>query len=140
MTPARDNLARILMIILGIASLGAFANAAVEFDAVGPEQVNVEAWRMFAFPVFGGLFVLLGLFPRRIPGIWELVFYHKAGVAFFLAFFVEGGTADGASFGDNAAVIILVDLLLAGTTVFCYLLTKGYRAWLPASRAGAVDA
>jgi len=42
--------------------------------------------------------------------------------------------------GDNAAVIIFVDVLLAGTTLVCYLLMKGYRAWLPASRDGRVDA
>jgi hypothetical protein len=126
MTPARDRLARTLMIVLGIATLGAFANAAFEFAAVAPERVAIEAWRMFAFPVFAGLFILLGAFPRRMPGLWELVIFQKAAVPIFLIYFVKA--AAGTSLTD--AGIIPVDTLLTVTTIFCYLLTQGWRAWL----------
>ncbi len=126
--PARDRLARILMIVLGVATAGAFANAALTFGAVAPDRIAVEAWRMFAFVVFAGLFTLLGLFPRRMPGIWELVLFQKAAVPIFLAFFVKAGAA--ASLTD--AGIIPVDTTLVVVTFFSYLLTQGWRAWLPA--------
>lgn len=77
MTPARDRLARILMITLGIASVGAFATPALTFESFAPERVNVETWRMFGYLVFAGLFTLLGLFPRRMTGVWELVLFTR---------------------------------------------------------------
>lgn len=130
MTPARDRLARILMITLGIASVGAFATPALTFQSFAPDRINIETWRMFGFLVFAGLFTLLGLFPRRMTGIWELVFFHKAGVAVFLAYFVKPDAAANVTFVDSTGNIILVDMVLAGTTFFCYLLTNGWRAWM----------
>ena len=119
------------MVTLGIASVGAFATPALTFESFAPERINVEAWRMFGFLVFAGLFTLLGLFPRRRTGVWELVFLHKAGVAVFLAYVVKAGAAANVSLVDSANSIILVDTILAATTFFCYLLTQGWRAWLP---------
>ncbi len=127
-SPARDRIARILMIVLSVATLGAFANAALQFGAIAPERVNIEAWRMFAYLVFAGLFLLLGLFPRRMPGLWELVFFQKAAVAVFLTFFVHTG-ATGAYYADNASSITAVDFLLALATLVCYVLAQGWRAW-----------
>lgn len=129
MSPASDRLARTLMIVLGIASVGAFANAALAFESWAPDRINIETWRMFGFLVFAGLFTLLGLFPRRLTGVWELVFFHKAGVATFLAFFVKAGPVVEARLSETATSIIAVDAALAVTTLFCYLLTQGWRAW-----------
>lgn len=129
-SPARDRVARTLMILLGVSTVGAFANAALHFGAIAPERVNIEAWRMFAYVVFAGLFTLLGLFPRRMPGLWELVFFQKAAVAVFLTFFVHGG-AIGAYYADNASSITSVDFALAAVTLVCYVLARGWRAWLP---------
>ena len=127
MTPAHDRLARKLIISLGIASLGAFANAAFEFAAIALDGIGIEACRMFAFPVFAGLFILLGLLPRRMPGLWELVIYHKAAVPIFLAYFVKA--AAGKILSD--AGVTPVDTLFVVTTLFCYRLARGWRAWLP---------
>jgi hypothetical protein len=121
-TPGRDRLAKFLMCLLGVSTLAAFANAAVAYPSVPADRAIVEAWRMLAYPVFGGLFILLGLFPRRIPGLWELVFYQKAGVAIFLAFFVTAAAGP-------KSTIIAVDGSLAGVTLLCYVLTQGWRAW-----------
>ena len=127
MTPTHDRIAGLFMITLGIASLGAFANAALEFGAVAPDRVHIEAWRMLAFLVFAGLFTLLGLFPRRMSGVWELVFFHKASVPLFLTYIAKAHAASDASFTDTS--MILVDAGLAATTLLCYLLTRGWRAW-----------
>ncbi len=113
--------------LLGVATLGAFANAAAAFPSMPADRAIVEAWRMLAYPVFAGLFVLLGLFPRRIPGLWELVFYQKAGVAIFLTFFVTA--AAGPTSTDRPGIIIAVDGSLAAVTLLCYMLTRGWRAW-----------
>jgi hypothetical protein len=135
MTPARDRLARILMIALGIASVGAFATPALTFDTFPPDRINIEAWRMFAYLVFAGLFTLLGLFPRRMTGIWELVLFHKTAVSIFLAYFIKPDLAMNVTFVDNTNTIILVDTILAAVTFFCYLLTSGWRAWMPRGEA-----
>jgi hypothetical protein len=129
MSPTRDRIAATLMIILGIATVGAFVNSALEFSAVAPDRVRVEAWRMLAFVVFAGLFTLLGLFPRRMPGLWELLFFQKAGVPLFLTYAVNAHANTNASLTDSA--MIAVDAGLAATTLLCYVLTEGWRAWAP---------
>lgn len=123
MTPARDRLAKILMILLGLSAVGAFAGAAATIGDFAPDRVGVEIWRMLGYLVFAGLFVLLGVFPRRLPGLWELVFFHKAGKVVLLVFVFEAA---------NPELTIIVDSTLSAVTLFCYWLTKGYRAWLPA--------
>ncbi|MEQ1492452.1 MAG: hypothetical protein ABL932_18055 [Terricaulis sp.] len=129
MSPTRDRIAATLMIILGIATIGAFANSALEFSSVAPDRVHVEAWRMLAFVVFAGLFTLLGIFPRRMPGLWELLFFQKGGVPIFLTYIVNANTVANASLTD--AAMIAVDAGLAATTLLCYVLTEGWRAWAP---------
>jgi len=123
MTPARDRLAKILMILLGLSAVGAFAGAAATIGDFAPDRVGVEIWRMLGYLVFAGLFVLLGVFPRRLPGLWELVFFHKAGKVVLLVFVFEAA---------NPELTIIVDSTLSAVTLFCYWLAKGYRAWLPA--------
>ncbi|MEI9989627.1 MAG: hypothetical protein WDM86_06280 [Rhizomicrobium sp.] len=127
-SPARDRLARLLMLVLGIASIGAFANAALGFHAIAPARINIEAWRMLAFLVFAGLFILLGLLPRRLPGIWELAFFHKAAITIFVLFIVPTHIA-GASVSDDSSNIVMVDGSLAVVTLLSYVLAKGWRSW-----------
>ena len=124
---ARDRVAAILMILLAIASVGAFAGAAWTFGAVPADRIIAEGWRMLAFLVFAGLFFLLAVFPRRMPGLWELVFLQKAGIAVLVALLAPD--AVGVSTGDNGHNVVLVDGTLAIVTLVSYLLTKGWRAW-----------
>jgi len=123
MTPARDRLAKILMILLGLSAIGAFAGAAATIGDFAPDRVGVEIWRMLGYLVFAGLFVLLGIFPRCLPGLWELVFFHKAGKVVLLVFVFEAADPE---------LTIIVDSALSAVTLFCYLLTQGWRAWTPA--------
>ena len=127
MTSTRDRIARFLMIVLAISTLGAFANAALGISTVSPDRINIEAWRMFAFLVFAGLFTQLAFLPRRMPGLWELVFFQKAGVALFVAYAAKSQA--GLSLAD--AGLVPVDTTLAATTFVCYVLARGWRAWLP---------
>ena len=124
-----DRLAAILMITLGVATVGAFAGAVWTFSAVTQDRIIAEGWRMLAFPVFAGLFTLLGLFPRRMPGLWELVFCQKAGIAALVALLAPNVV--GVTQSDNAHNVVLVDGTLAVVTLASYVLAKGWRAWTP---------
>lgn len=122
MMPARDRIAKILMILLGLSAVGAFAGAAATIGEFAPDRVGVEIWRMLGYLVFAGLFVLLGIFPRRVPGLWELVFFHKASKVVLLVFVFEA---------SDPELTIVVDSVLSAVTLFCYWLTQGWRAWSP---------
>lgn len=122
MIPARDLIAKILMIALGVSAFGAFLVSWPALGDAGPDRAGAELWRMLGYLVFAGLFVLLGIFPRRMPGIWELAFMHKAGQAVLLATIVDA---------EGAGMAIAVDSLLSAAMLVSYLLAKGYRAWLP---------
>ncbi|WNG24354.1 hypothetical protein F0U62_10250 [Cystobacter fuscus] len=126
-TATRDRLARYMMIALGVATLGAFANAAHEFSALPPDRLVVNTWQMLGFVVFAGLFTLLGFFPRRMTGIWELVLFHKLAVTLFNASFI--GTVTGPVRSDNPLVVTVVDGVLVVVTLMAYVLTRGWRAW-----------
>jgi hypothetical protein len=123
MTNNRDRTSAVLMILLGVSALAAFADGAGKLDAFGPDRVGVELWRVLGYLVFAGLFVLLGLYPRRMPGVWELVFFHKAAKVVLLLFVFDATAPQ---------LTIAVDSVLAAVTLACYVLTKGYRAWLRA--------
>ena len=126
-TPTRDRIAKTLMLLLALSTVGAFANGVLAFPAVPPEQMIVELWRTLAYLVFAGLFTLLALFPRRMPGVWELVFFQKAAVALLLAFVIKAG--HGAAGTDTPMTIIAVDGTLAAVTLVSYVLARGWRSW-----------
>ena len=77
----RDHVARGLMLLFALGALTAFASALPAVQAAGADTVWLETWRLFGFAVFAGLFALLAWRPRALPGIWELVFLHKAAMA-----------------------------------------------------------
>jgi hypothetical protein len=129
----RDKIAKYVMVVLGLTTLGAFANAAYELGVVAPDRIVAHVWEMLAFPVFAGLFTLLGLYPRRMPGLWELVLFQKAGITGFSLIAV--GTASGTLASDNPMNRLVIDAVVVALIVVSYLLTKGWRAWVK----GAVD-
>ena len=46
-------------------------------QSAGSVTQQVDTWHMFGL---AGVFVLLGLWPRRLPGLWELPIANKAGL------------------------------------------------------------
>src|SRR5574342_38814 len=89
--PARwqDRLGRGLMWLAGLGALSAFVSGMAAVNNATTETIWVETWRLFGFLVFTGMFVLLALRPRNSPGVWELVFFHKAAMA-ISALFLSG--------------------------------------------------
>lgn len=124
---ARDKTARYLMIALSVATLGAFANAAVEFGALPPDRLIVGTWQMLGFAVFAGLFALLAIWPRRMPGLWELILAHKVGVTLMNLGFI--GTVSGPMPSDNPAAVVMIDGALVLVTLTAYVLAQGWRPW-----------
>ncbi len=113
------------MILMLLASLGAifsFLDAISAVAAAGPETRVAESWRMYGFLVFAGLFALLALRPRRSPGVWELVIFHKTATAVTAATLVGEGAED-------AATVTMADGILAAVIVTAYFLSRGYVGW-----------
>jgi hypothetical protein len=116
----QDRFGRGLMLL---ASIGALAAFVFSIDAVRSASSNiiwVEAWRMFGFLVFAGMFALLAIRPRRSPGMWELAFFHK--VAMGIAAVVLSGVPEAASAG-------MIDAVLAVMIAVAYVATRGWLSW-----------
>lgn len=125
----RDRIAMILMLLLAAGSVAVCVEAALTFGSVPPAAVAVEAWRMFGYAVFAGLFTLVGLFPRRMKGVWELILFHKAATATFLIQYIGVDADAGASATETILNIVLNDFLLVVVTLIAYGLAQGWRAW-----------
>lgn len=119
----RDRISLGLMALLAAGALVAFAHQLGRMDAYEGARAATEAWRLLAYPVFAALFLMLGFFPRRTPGLWEAAFLHKAGMALLLLLVFTDA-------GEDRTLMIATDFTLAGVLLAGYLLTRGWRAWL----------
>jgi hypothetical protein len=133
-SPMRDRIALGLMGLMSLGSLYVFMDALLTFDSVPPSAIAVEAWRMFGYIVFAGLFLLAGVFPRSMPGIWELIIFHKAITALFLIPYIGVDAGTGVTVTKTISNIIINDFLLVALTAISYMLAKGWRAWHLVSR------
>jgi hypothetical protein len=123
-SPTRDRIATVLMLLSALGALYAFITAIGAVQTAGPATQQVETWRLFGFLMFAGVFVLLGLWPRRLPGLWELTIFCKVGLTIAEALLIPSN-AVGAQFAALADGILSVFLVAA------YLLSRGYTAWRP---------
>lgn len=126
----RDRAAAGLLLLAALGALFSFVDAVGATTVAGPEARVAESWRMYGFLVFAGLFVLLALRPRRSPGVWELVIFHKIAVAVTAAALVGEGT-------EGAATVAVVDGVLATMLVIAYFLSRGYAGWATPRADGA---
>jgi uncharacterized transporter YbjL len=123
----RDRIATILMLVSALGALFAFITAIGAVQTAGPATQQVETWRLFGFLMFAGVFVLLGIWPRRLPGLWELTIANKVGLTLVEALLIRTN-AVGAQFAAISDAILCVFLVAA------YLLSRGYTAWRPLPR------
>ena len=128
-SPLRDRIALGLMSLMSLGSLYVFMDSLLTFDSVPPSAVAVEAWRMFGYIIFAGLFFLAGVFPRSMPGIWELIIFHKTATALYLIPYIGIDAGTGVTATKTILNIILNDFLLVALTAISYVLTKGWQAW-----------
>ena len=118
----RDRVATGLMLLAAIGAFISFVTSISSVATASPATQVVEIWRMYGFVVFSGLYALLAFWPRRYPGIWELVILDKAALGITGLVLLGRGVAD-------AQTILIFDGSLAVITFVAYLLAKGYTGW-----------
>jgi hypothetical protein len=123
----RDRIATVLMLVSALGALYAFITSIGAVQTASPATQQVETWRLFGFLMFAGVFVLLGIWPRRLPGLWELTIANKVGLTIAEALLI-GHNAVGAQF------TALSDGILSVFLVAAYLLSRGYTTWRPLPR------
>ena len=118
----RDRLALTLMIVsaggAGVAALTSIGDVA----AAGPATQQVEAWHLWGFVMFAGVFALLAVGPRRYPGLWELAIADKAALTVTEALLMGRHAA-------NAPSSAIIDGVLTIVLLASYLLSRGYAGW-----------
>lgn len=119
----RDRVATGLMLLAAVGALVSFISSIGTVAAAGSATQVVEIWRMYGFVVFAGLYLLLALWPRRYPGVWELTILDKVALAITGLVLLGKGVTD-------AQTILIFDGILAVITLIAYILAKGYTAWM----------
>jgi hypothetical protein len=118
----RDRIALGLMLLSALGALYAFATAIGATSAAGPATQQVEAWRALGYLMFAAIFVLMGLWPRRYPYLWEVVIVNKAALTIVEVVLIGKGAVDAQSSA-------LVDGILTVLLVAAYLLSRSYASW-----------
>ena len=116
-----DLIGRGIMALNAVAALGAFATGIAITATVSDDRLISELWRTLAYVVFAGMWTLLTIAPRRHPGLWELILFHKIAITVY-CFVMWDRLAD-------APTTALVDLGVAVTTLVAYVLCRGWQAW-----------
>jgi hypothetical protein len=121
-TSSRDRIAKILMLVAAAAALYAFVTGISVATGSGPATQQVEWWRVLGYLMFVGIFILLALWPRRYPGLWELVIADKAALTVVEVILINNNAA-------NAAATAAADGILTVILIAAYLLSRGYSSW-----------
>ncbi|WP_437575512.1 hypothetical protein [Sorangium sp. So ce887] len=119
-SPRADRTGRGLMALNAVLTLGAFAGGVRIIVSAADDRLVVEVWRTFAYVVFAGMWALIAAWPRRLPGVWELVLFHKLAVTVY--YFAIGDVPE-------APLAARIDLWLVSTTALAYALCRGWYGW-----------
>jgi hypothetical protein len=118
----RDRIAMVLMGLAGLAAAYALVTAIGVAVSAGPATQQVEWWRALGFFMFAALFGLLAFWPRRYPGLWELLILDKAVLTIVEMTLIQNHAA-------NALSSAVVDGILTLVIAAAYVLSKGYLSW-----------
>ncbi len=121
-TSSRDWIANILMLVAAAAALYAFVTGIDVAMGSGPDTQQVEWWRELGYIMFAGIFILLAYWPRRYPGLWELVIVDKAVLTIVEVVLIKNNAA-------NAVTTAEADGILTVILIAAYLLSRGYSSW-----------
>ena len=102
---------------LGIIALG---NGIYTLFHTDRDHLIVEGWRTFGFLVFLIMWIMITVWPRQVPGVWELILLHKVAITLFAI-----------ALGDAAEAqrTALIDAWLVITAIPAYILCRGWVAW-----------
>jgi hypothetical protein len=121
----RDRIAMVLMLVSAIGALYAFATAVGVAAQAGAATQQVEAWRAVTFSLFAAIFVLLAIWPRRYPWLWEIVIVNKVALTLVEALLIT-------KHATNADTTAIADAVLSVLLITSYFLSRGYVARKPA--------
>ncbi|GAA1652067.1 hypothetical protein [Actinoplanes couchii] len=117
----RDRIGRALMGLDAVFTVVAVVNGFTLMAVATDETIIVEGWRTFGFIVFVGLWALIAVWPRRVPGVWELILIHKV--------LVTGLALTVLDSASGAAETAWIDGWLVISTAVAYVLCRGWQAW-----------
>ena len=115
-----DRVGRGLMAFNAVLTLVPLVAGIAMLSDVPGDYLITEAWRSFAYLVFAGLWAIIAIWPRRQPGVWELLLAQKAAITVFA---LANGSVAAAT--QTAAI----DGWLVLSTAFAYVLCRGWLAW-----------
>ena len=118
----RDRIAKTIMLFATGAALLAFIGSVSGAFAASPDRIFAEIWQSYGFLMFAGLYLLLALWPRHYPGVWELAILNKAALSITFLLCLRSDVPD-------AIMIGCIDGGLAIGTSIAYFLTKAYYSW-----------
>jgi len=117
----REKFGRACITLVALLTVAAFADGVHRMVLAGTDRIWVETWRTFAYVVFAGLFSLLALRPRNMPGLWELTMAHKFGVTLF-----------GLWLGNDVpevSVAVKMDFVLVVLIACAWVSCRGWLSW-----------
>ena len=123
-----DRISRVITGFNAFLTIIALSNGIYTLFRVSSDHLIVEGWRTFGFVVFFTLFVLITLWPRQIPGAWEVIIFHKVAITLFAI-----------ALGDAAEAqrTALIDGWLVISVIPAYILSRGWVAWRTLSKTHA---
>lgn len=120
MNRTADRIGRGLMTFDALATIFALVNGVILMTTVADDRLITEAWRTFAYVIFAGLWAILAIRPRSLPGLWEMLLFHKAAITIF-ALVMLGA--------PEAPLTAAIDGVLVVTTALAYVLCRGWTPW-----------
>lgn len=121
-TSSRDRIATILMLVAAVAALYAAVTGISVAEGSGLDTQQVQWWRELGYLMFAGVFVLLAFWPRRYPGLWELVIVDKAALTVVEVVLIRNDAADAVATAASDGILTVV-------LIAAYLLSRGYTSW-----------
>ncbi len=118
----QDRIATGLLLLAALGAGYACIAAIGAATTASPATQQVEWWRVFGLLMFTGIFVLLAFWPRRHPGLWELVILNKAALTIVEALLIRNSAT-------NAMSAAVADGILTIVLIAAYILSRGYTSW-----------
>ncbi|MGI5504619.1 hypothetical protein [Lentzea sp. CA-135723] len=116
----QDLIGRGLMAFNSVITFAVFVNGFFLMAAASDDRLMVEGWRTFGYFVFSAMWALLALRPRQVPGIWELVIFHKTAAAILAITIFDTVEGFQSTFSDSWVAL---------STIAAYALCRGWLSW-----------
>jgi hypothetical protein len=128
----RDRIALALMLLTALGAFYGFVASIGTVRQASAATQQVEAWRMIGFLMFSAVFVLLGVWPRRYPLLWEFTILNKLAITALQLLVIPRAI--------NALTDGAIDAIVTALLLVAYALVRGYEPALQLLRGGRSSA